>query len=113
MILIDTRSLEEFNVSHIQNAYFLDYNRFTNRNVDALDRNVLIVVYCTVGYRSERIGEKLLRLGFKDVRNLYGGIFEWVNQGNNVINALGKSTEQVHTYNKNWSQWLSRGVIVY
>src|SRR5690606_42136192 len=46
-----------------------------------------IVVYCAVGNRAERIGEKLLKAGYKHVYNLYGGIFEWMNQGNPVYTS--------------------------
>jgi rhodanese-related sulfurtransferase len=113
IILLDTRSSEEFNVSHLPNALFIDYESFRPDDVKSLDRNTKIVVYCSVGYRSERIGERLLKLGFKDVNNLYGGIFDWVNDGNKVINRSGITTDTVHTYNKEWSKWLQKGVKVY
>jgi rhodanese-related sulfurtransferase len=113
IILLDTRALEEYNVSHIHNAHFIDYKKFRGQSVDSIKRNTPIVVYCTVGYRSERIGEQLMNLGFTNVRNLYGGIFDWVNKGNGVVDSSGNPTKQVHTYNKHWSQWLSKGVIVY
>jgi predicted sulfurtransferase len=65
-----------------------------------------------VGYRSEKIAKRCQAAGFKQVYNLYGGIFEWVNQGNTVVNADGP-TEQVHTYDKKWSVWLDRGIRVF
>jgi hypothetical protein len=70
-------------------------------------------VYCSVGYRSERIGEKLLKLGYTDVVNLYGGIFEWKNQGLDVYNSSNYPTDSVHTYNKSWGKWLVKGIKVY
>ena len=72
-----------------------------------------MVVYCSVGYRSERIGEKMQKMGFENVSNLYGGIFDWKNQGNTVINLNQEPTDSVHTYNRNWSQWLYNGIKVY
>jgi len=113
VMVLDTRSPKEFEVSHLPNALFLDYDNFNSKKVEQLDRNTEIVVYCSVGYRSERIGEKLLKMGFKDVKNLYGGIFDWVNKGNTVVNQSGVTTDSVHTYNKDWSRWLKRGVKVY
>ena len=68
-----------------------------------------MVVYCTVGYRSERIGEKLQKMGFQDVHNLYGGITEWVNQGHKVVDPEGNETPKVHTYSKDWGKWLKEG----
>jgi predicted sulfurtransferase len=66
-----------------------------------------------VGYRSEKVGEKLQELGFQNVKNLYGGIFQWKNEGFEVENSLSMPTDSVHTYNKRWSKWLLKGVRVY
>ena len=111
--LLDTRSSAEFEVSHIKDARFIEYNKFNKKNVADLDRDQAIVVYCTVGYRSERIGDKLKKLGFKNVFNLYGGIFEWVNQGNTVVDANGNPTEKVHAFSKDWGKWLKTGEKIY
>ena len=70
-------------------------------------------MYCSVGYRSEKISEKLIAAGFTDVSNLYGGIFEWVNIGRPVYKASNQKTNRVHTYNKEWSKWLRTGIKVY
>jgi len=113
IIILDTRSYEEFEVSHLPNALFLDYNKFKTSEVDGINRKTKIIVYCSVGYRSERIGEKLIKMGFADVHNLYGGIFDWVNNENTVVNQAGIKTDSVHTYNKDWSRWLKRGVKIY
>jgi rhodanese-related sulfurtransferase len=100
-------------VSHLPNALFLDYGKFKADEVEGINRKTKIIVYCSVGYRSERIGEKLLKMGFVDVHNLYGGIFDWVNNDHTVVNPAGIRTDSVHTYNKDWSRWLTRGVKVY
>lgn len=113
IVLLDARSYEEFHVSHLPNALFLDYDTFNSRDVAGLNRNTKIIVYCSVGYRSERIGEKLIKMGFTDVQNLYGGIFDWVNKSHTVVNQDGLRTDSVHTYNKDWSRWLNRGVKIY
>ncbi|WP_276366993.1 rhodanese-like domain-containing protein [Chryseolinea sp. H1M3-3] len=113
IILLDIRTADEFNVSHIPSALFVEYNSFSAKGLDTLDHEAQIVIYCSVGYRSERIGEKLIEAGFANVRNLYGGIFEWVNKGYPILNAAGAPTLRVHTYNRNWSQWLLKGVKVY
>jgi rhodanese-related sulfurtransferase len=113
IVLLDTRTEREYEVSHLPGARFVEFNKFNQEDFEGLDRATKVVVYCTVGYRSERIGEKLQKMGFSDVYNLYGGIFEWKNQGHEVINPEGKETEQVHTYNKDWSKWLNSGEKVY
>src|SRR5688572_25929519 len=113
MILLDIRTPVEYAVSHLPHAKFIDYRNFKLHKLDTLSRQTLIVVYCSVGYRSERVGEQLFAMGFKNVKNLYGGIFEWVNKGYAIVDGFGKTTTRVHTYNKNWSRWLKRGIKIY
>jgi rhodanese-related sulfurtransferase len=112
LIYLDAREPNEFAVSHIPSARLVGYDDFKIDSVRDLPKDAPIVVYCSVGYRSEKIGEELKKAGFTNVSNLYGGIFQWVNSGNPVYDAKGK-TDRVHTYSKRWSKWLERGVKVY
>ncbi|MCH2199354.1 MAG: rhodanese-like domain-containing protein [Flavobacteriales bacterium] len=111
--LLDARELEEFEISHIPGAQHIGYDDFSMDNVKHIPRDATVIVYCSVGYRSEKIGENLQEAGYGDIYNLYGGIFHWVNTGNEVENDEGEKTEKVHTYNKKWSKWLERGEKVY
>lgn len=111
--LLDTRSKEEYDVSHIRGALFIDYDRFAPEDVQHIPRDARVVLYCSVGYRSERIGEKMLEMGFKEVYNLYGGIFEWKNRDRHVVNRLDQPTDSVHAYDRVWSVWLRKGIKVY
>ena len=107
-VVLDAREPKEFKVSHLENAVNVGFNKFDGEKTAQMipDKNTPIVVYCSIGVRSEKIGEKLLKLGYKNVFNLYGGIFEWKNKGGNVVNEAGVSTDFVHTYNKEWSIYL-------
>ncbi len=113
LYILDSREFKEFEVSHLKNARHVGYFWFDMRNVYDIPKDANIVVYCSVGYRSEKIGEKLIKYGFKNVYNLYGSIFEWVNEGNPVYKSSGVQTSEVHTYDKNWSKWVERGTRVY
>lgn len=113
VILLDARELAEYNVSHITGARHVGYDNFSMQTVAGIAKDRHIVVYCSVGYRSEKITEKLKAAGFTQVSNLYGGIFEWVNQGNKVVDNSGKPTTKVHAYSKTWGVWLTRGEKVY
>lgn len=113
VVLLDTRSQEEYQVSHLPGATFIDYDDFTSSMVKGIEKDAEIIVYCTVGYRSERIGEKLQNMGFKNVHNLYGGIFQWANENGTLLNSRETPTDSVHTYSKKWSVWLTKGVKVY
>lgn len=112
VVLLDARALSEFKISHIKDAVWVGYDEFEPKLVANVDKNAKVVVYCSVGYRSEKISEKLLKMGFKNVANLYGGIFEWKNQDQTVVNQQG-ATPQVHAYNRTWGVWLKKGEKVY
>jgi len=105
-ILLDAREKNEFEVSHMENAVWIGYDDFAKSRVADIPKDAKVLVYCSVGYRSEKITEKMLELGFEDVANLYGGLFEWVNQGNEVVNEKEEKTTQVHAYYKLWGAWL-------
>ncbi len=110
--LLDAREKDEFKVSHLKNAKNVGYIWFDMRKVVDIPKDANVVVYCSVGYRSEKIAEKLIKNGFQKVYNLYGGIFEWVNEHQPVYKSDGVQTSEVHTYNKSWSKWLSNGTKV-
>lgn len=112
VLFLDSRELKEYETSHIKNALYVGYNDFDIKRMDSIAKEQKIVVYCSVGYRSEKITEKLEKAGFEDVSNLYGGIFEWVNNEKPVYNTNGK-TDSVHTFNKAWSKWLLKGEKIY
>jgi len=105
-IILDAREKKEFNVSHIPDAQYLGYKNADYTVLDNVDKNDLIVVYCSIGYRSEKISQKLKKKGFKNVVNLYGSIFEWANKGYPLHDNQGDLVTRVHGYNKKWSQWV-------
>lgn len=105
--VLDARERHEFDVSHLSGARHVGYDDFKYDDVQDIPKNASIVVYCSVGYRSEKIGEKLKLAGFTNVKNLYGSIFEWVNQGYKVVNNFEQPVLKVHSYNATWGQWIS------
>lgn len=112
VIFVDARSADEYNVSHIQDAIWVGFEDFDIVRLKHVSKSKPIVVYCSIGYRSEKITQKLKAEGFEQVLNLYGGIFEWVNQGNAVYKDQ-KVTTKVHAYSKSWGFWLNEGEKVY
>lgn len=111
--VLDARELEEYNVSRIKGAKWIGYDDFDMKRVEDIDTQSTILVYCSVGYRSEKIVQRLKRAGYKNVSNLYGGIFEWVNQGRPVYDVNNKETKNVHAFSKEWGVWLNKGNKVY
>ncbi|MEM6718593.1 MAG: rhodanese-like domain-containing protein [Bacteroidota bacterium] len=116
IVLLDSREKVEYQTSHIENAVCVGYDKFKLKKVKKLlpkDKDAPIVVYCSLGIRSEDVAEKLQKAGYKNVYNLYGGIFEWKNQDQPVVDDKGEATENVHTFNEDWSIWLKKGVKIY
>ncbi len=109
VVILDTRSAKEYSVSHLPNAKFVGYDHFDISQVEDIPKDKEIIAYCSVGYRSEKIGEKLKEAGFKNVSNIYGGIFQWKNEDLDVVNQEGEVTDSVHVYNKRWGKWLEEG----
>ena len=113
--ILDARESEEFEVSHIPNAHYIGFKDFSEETVIDLitDTNATIVVYCSVGVRSEKIAKRLQKMGFQNVKNLYGGIFEWANNDYPLESAEGASTNKIHAYSKQWGRFLLKGEKVY
>lgn len=111
--ILDTREYDEYNISHLKNAIHVGYNHFNiNKTTQKISLKTPIIVYCSVGYRSEKIAEKLIEKGYK-VYNLYGGIFEWKNKRNTLIDSSNNITNKVHCYNEEWGKWLTNGEKIY
>ncbi|MEZ4984799.1 MAG: rhodanese-like domain-containing protein [Saprospiraceae bacterium] len=67
-LFLDARERKEFEVSHLPGAHFIGYDDFDLSRVEKLDKGREVIVYCSVGYRSEKITEKLLAAGFTNVK---------------------------------------------
>ena len=105
-VLLDIRELEEYSISHIPGAIYFGYDNPKYEVLDDLPKDTPIIVYCSIGYRSEKMGEKLLKRGYTNVQNLYGSIFEWANCGYLLVDPMEQATQNIHTYNKRWSKWV-------
>jgi rhodanese-related sulfurtransferase len=112
-LFLDARAPAEFAVSRIPGARHVGYERFDLASVAGLPREQPLVVYCSVGYRSEKVAEQLKAAGFSRVYNLYGGIFEWANEGKPLVDSQGAPTQRVHGYSRSWGIWLREGEAVY
>ena len=113
--LLDAREHIEYEVSHLKGALSVGYDNFQLKKIkkDIPNKDEPIIVYCSLGIRSETIAAKLRKAGYTNVRNLYGGIFEWKNKDFTVYNSEEKITDSIHTFSKEWSKWLKKGDKVY
>ncbi len=85
VVVIDVRSEEEYRRGHIDGAINIELSLNFERDVAKLDKNSTILVYCNTGLKSRVAAELLVRVGFKRVYNLVGGIKEWEARGLPVV----------------------------
>ena len=112
-IFIDTREYKEFKVSHIPNALFFGYNKPNWIILNNIPKSKTIIVYCSIGARSQNIGLKLKKRGYKNVMNLYGGFFQWSNEGLKMVDIKNNKTNKIHGYSPEWGKWISKGNVTY
>jgi len=74
-ILIDVRSIQEYNEGHLNGAInIVDYELCAKLSKVLKNRKIPIVLYCQNGGRSRRVFERLKKQGYKNIFNLYGGL---------------------------------------
>lgn len=106
IILLDTREKKEFLVSHIQGAIWVGYDTFDESTFLNIKKTSTVVLYCSIGVRSELIGEKFQDKGYQQVFNLYGGIFNWINNGHPIEDQNNVATKRVHGFDSKWAKWI-------
>jgi len=105
-LILDTREKNEYDVSQIRGAVWIGYAGFEIAALDSVERDKNIIVYCSVGYRSSMIAQRLMGAGFLQVKNLYGGIFKWANDGNPLYRDEEK-VDKIHGYSRRWSAYIT------
>jgi len=106
LVLMDARSFEEYEVSHLPGAVWVGYPEIKREALEGVSKSDEIVVYCSLGKRSEEIADQLQKEGYENVRNHYGGIFDWTNKDLPVVDMQGNSVRRVHPYNDLWGIWI-------
>jgi len=107
LLLLDTRSREEFEVSHLASAHLASTLDEARQVLTGRPSKQLVVTYCSVGYRSAVIAEGLRKSGFENVHNLEGSLFEWAKKGSPIFQN-GERVRKVHFYNFWWGMYLKK-----
>lgn len=111
-VYLDARSYEEYAVSHIPGAIWVGHKDFSLSRLPDVAQDQAVVVYCSIGYRSEKISEQLIAAGYTKVHNLVGGIFEWINEGHEVVDQAGP-VKRVHGYSPPFGTFVEDVEVVY
>jgi len=96
-LVIDVRTREEYNYSHLPAAVQMDPDIETKKALKIIGKDRSVVVYCSVGYRSSQLAARLMKAGLTHVTNLEGSVFAWANEGFPLEND-GRPASKVHPY---------------
>ena len=76
-IILDVRTQEEYDESHIPGAIVIPNTEIETRAEQELtDKGQMILVYCRSGRRSKQAAEILVALGYTNIKE-FGGIIDW------------------------------------
>lgn len=78
LTIVDVRDPEEYRKGHIPGAINIPSSTFASQS-EVLDKDKRIVVYCNGGGRSYNAYRKLMKLGYKDIRQAL--LFDWQEAG--------------------------------
>ena len=75
VILLDVRSIQEYEEGHIQGAINIPFYEI-QQNAERIikDKNSVIIAYCSAGIRSKNAIKILKKLGYKNLYNVKEGI---------------------------------------
>lgn len=81
-VVVDVRSIAEFNKGHIVNAINIPLNGL-GKQLQQLEKykERPIIVACKSGSRSATAAKMLMKKGFEKVHNLRGGMMAWTSAG--------------------------------
>jgi rhodanese-related sulfurtransferase len=99
-IFVDVRPKSERVVSGIPGSISLQ--EFREGGISSANQAKTFVFYCTIGYRSSKVVQRL-KDGKLKVVNLRGGLIGWVHSGGRVVDSHGKETKKVHVYGDKWN----------
>jgi rhodanese-related sulfurtransferase len=105
ILLVDTRTQQEYEVSHLPGAIHWDVeegNPLPPNLTQAGDAGRQVLFYCSIGYRSGKACRRFLDV-YPDAEtfNMKGGLFQWAEQ----MGAL-EGGDQVHPYDETWGDLL-------
>jgi len=85
-VLLDVRTLGEFQQGHIEGASQLDfYGKGFKAELSKLQKDLPYLIYCRSGNRSGQSLRVMRELGFTNVQDLTGGIKSWLVSGKKLV----------------------------
>jgi len=108
LVILDVRTLEEYNEGHIENAVLIPVSELESR-LDELDSEKDTLVYCRSGGRSATASQILVDNGFVSVYNVLEGIIGWTNEGYIVYVKYSSIQEAINNTAEGGTIYISSG----
>ena len=130
VVIVDCRRKDEFEVSHIPNSKHLHFQTNAESllaflaeesdkhvNIDSVKEELNVVCYCSLGYRSSMLVERIDKLtktnpllSSKNIKvwNLEGSIFKWANENKQMKDLNDKPTKFAHPFSYTFCMFLQR-----
>merc|ERR1712226_992918 len=126
VVVLDVRPPEEFDVSHIRGSLRVDPGTKDLESVLLSIRSSVqgkpgtsVVAYCSLGYRSSEMINKLDQYvkttstnyslpSDLQMFNLEGSLFKWANENRPMVDLKGDVTKVCHPYNVIWGKFLRK-----
>lgn len=111
--LLDAREQPEYAIAHIKRAKAIGFNDFSLQRLWMMDKKACVVVYSANEKRAISMSKYLRTVGYMDVQVLEGGLINWVNEGNSILDENNVATNRIHTGCKVNAKLLKRGKAVW
>ena len=104
-LILDARNKIEYAISHLKEASLIPYDSPDIKSLVQCSLNTPIITYCSVGYRSAILAQRLQKMGYKKVFNLQGSLFLWFSENRPIV-CGEEIVSYIHPFNLFWSLWL-------
>ena len=84
LVILDVRTVAEFEDGHIEGAINVPVDELANR-LDELSKDDELLVYCRTGNRSGSAVSILSDAGYTKIYHMHEGISVWIQQGHPVV----------------------------
>lgn len=101
-LILDARNKIEYAISHLKGACLIPYDSPEIKSFIKCSVNTPIITYCSVGYRSAILAQRLQKMGYKKVFNLQGSLFVWFRE-NRPVFCGEEIVSWIHPFNLFWS----------
>lgn len=102
--LVDVRTPEEYTKGFVKGAKNINWNGDNfETEINKLDKNKAVFVYCLGGGRSGEAAAKMKELGFKEIYDMQGGMMAWNGAGKTVV-TTNTSVEKPGMSNEDYNK---------